>query len=607
MYEKLLQIPWSDDLFTQYTISAVILLAITAAILVYAPLYFRLWRLRWVARKLRRFIREHRENPTEAQSVTREYLGRSLLAPLFHDFLFRWRAVQIEGRSTTRFADLTDQTPLLPVGWRRSLLGSVPGIFLAVGILGTFIGLTLALDDRDQNLQQLEVATPSTIEDSQEDNQAKKIEGEIDQLITSLSLAFRTSLWGITLSILFAIAIRSLEGGFDSIEERLDHLIHRIFPWISEAEVSGMSLVRQREGTNEIKTALQDMSMSLENAISAGLERIEKTASEASNVVSEELIGKLETTIQEGVGAHVEALREAIEKTTAAQEEIGESIALAFEEIRKATETHATTAENLSKASAAVDAAAEHLSKTATEFGPVVDNFTDTSASLKSTAEDMQSIQKKTADVVDVVKDVLTDAGETLKGQRELVEQVLGEMNSSIQQLSEGLADNLVNALENIDGILGDAVGKLNGTIHDSNEMLDRMTPAIQKVLDLSNQVDETIKKLDGGIEELGGRINTSLTPLPDSLRGIKVATDALANQVAAFKEALEAQNADDQDTDDDRNADAGSEEIKQLLIEINEMTVTIRDLSNVIETQMKSSVASPQGTGKRGIFPWTR
>ena len=85
---------------------------------------------------------------------------RSPVAPQWEVFLARWRNGTMSGsgedRAPVRLADVLEESPLLPNGARRSLLGAMQGIFLAAGTLGALVAIALGeathlVTDADEN------------------------------------------------------------------------------------------------------------------------------------------------------------------------------------------------------------------------------------------------------------------------------------------------------------------------------------------------------------------------------------------------------------------------------------------------------------------------
>lgn len=518
--ELISKILWSEDFNTQVSIGVVLGFAAFVILFIYVRLWLLLFRVISLRRKLNALVRDSTPE-VGVQDRVKEALNSSPLRDHGNEFFARWNNSKggIEQGSPVRFSSTFVDRPLLRTGFATAMLPSIPGIFLALGILGTFAGLTLALADTG--------------------NSSEEISTQIDTLVASLSLAFRTSLWGILLSVLFVFLSRHLDGSFEKEEETIDLKIHEVFPWVSNSELTANALKAQREGTHELKNALQDVAMSLENAITAGLEKIEKTSSAAANLVSQELIEQLGQTLQEGVGAHVDALRSAIEETTRTQAEIGESLALAFEEIRKATSAQSETADKLNLAASVVGRTANQLATSAQDFAPVVRNLSNAGESLSSTSSAMARIQEQSTKAVVSVRESLEQAQQSLDQQRDLVEGALNEMRSSMESLSEGLSDDLTGALKQIDGILSGALGQLNGTILDSNETIGRMGPAVAEVLSMTKLLHSSFESMGGDFKEVGSGLTAGLVDFSGYVAELSNANKTLARKLEDIEHGL--------------------------------------------------------------------
>ena len=95
------------------------------------------------------------------------------------------------------------------------LLAAVPGFLTAVGVIGTFFGLQLGLGA-------LELNTGDT----------EQLKSGISTLISSASIAFMTSVWGVFLSLLFNVIEKFVEGrlrhDIANLQTRIDELFSRI-------------------------------------------------------------------------------------------------------------------------------------------------------------------------------------------------------------------------------------------------------------------------------------------------------------------------------------------------------------------------------------------
>lgn len=206
------QLFWASDPQTQGWIKLILAVGAIGLVFLYLPLY---WRVRRASRLSRQLARASKHSDTSRVGAVEELVSKSFLAEHWTRFKSQWRDSKMEpseNRAPVRWRDIFDDHPLLGAGARRSMLAAIPGIFLALGILGTFVGLTLAIQGID-----LSPSSPST-KDSTPATRA------IAGLVEYMGLAFRTSLWGMVLSMFAALSIRWLEGRADWLEERLSDL-----------------------------------------------------------------------------------------------------------------------------------------------------------------------------------------------------------------------------------------------------------------------------------------------------------------------------------------------------------------------------------------------
>lgn len=113
---------------------------------------------------------------------------------------------------------------------------AVPGFLTGLGILGTFVGLTIGLAQIDLGSTEIDVLK-------------KGIVG----LLSGAAIAFSTSVWGMSLSIAFSIFekhhLKLLHRKISDLQQAIDRLFVRRSPesWLAE------SLREDREQTSELK------------------------------------------------------------------------------------------------------------------------------------------------------------------------------------------------------------------------------------------------------------------------------------------------------------------------------------------------------------------
>ena len=174
------------------------------------------------------------------------------------------------------------------------LLAATPSFLVAIGVLGTFVGLTVGLNG-------LDLTSNSGV---------TELRSGIDSLIDGASVAFMTSVWGVGLSLVLNIIEKFLERSalqdIRAVQQEIDFLYPRI-----PAE---QSLVHIADSSRESKEALQELherigdrlqesikgvSDSMEEAFTTALNRIMapaieslvSNASQQSTQVLERLVG----------------------------------------------------------------------------------------------------------------------------------------------------------------------------------------------------------------------------------------------------------------------------------------------------------------------------
>jgi len=516
---------WAESTTTQGAILIVVGAGLLAFVVVYLPLLVRLLRC---FRLQARLVKATRNVSAEghARDAIDSVLCRSLLKHQWEEFKRRFRdSENVEShRSPVRFASLFDESPLLPTGWRRSLLPSLPSIFLALGIFGTFVGLTLAIPEARSN----------TAIDRH----------SVDVLTASLGLAFRTSLWGMLLSVLSVVAIRWLEGGFEAREERIDALVHREYEWISEGELAAQAVRAQRDASSSIRGALTDVAIQLKNILAEGLREIQESASSAAQNVSQELLERLSRAVEEGVGAQVEALRAAIEKTAELQEDVGTSLALVFEQMQGAAQTHERITRQLGETAGAVEQASARLGDAARALDPALAHLREAGSSLQDTSRSMAETQAQTASAISSVRDALAQASNSLDQQRAIVETTLSELRTSMEQFSQGVGDNLVGALRNMESLLGDSLTRVSGTALEMREVLERMGPAVREVRETSDHVRSSLAELGTAVSERAPELRDQMGALSDAIHALRTTQEESSRQLAGAGGQMESLSA---------------------------------------------------------------
>ena len=192
----------------------------------------------------------------------------------------------------------------------RGLLELIPDILTSLGILGTFVGLVMGLQEFD----------PSGYE---------QMAGSVTPLINGIKVAFITSIYGISLSLAFSFNLRSEFSNLSSLmEEFLDAwYLHVCPPYEVDSLSRLLEYQKDREDMTEELTGLfvQEMSKSFTQAITPafeqmnqGIERIVAAFTDqqerAITQVCETVIGQMRAELAEEF-SHISQTVTAMEKS----------------------------------------------------------------------------------------------------------------------------------------------------------------------------------------------------------------------------------------------------------------------------------------------------
>ena len=196
------------------------------------------------------------------------------------------------------------------------LLAAVPGFLTAIGVVGTFTGLFLGLS----NVNPEDVAS-------------------ITRLIQGASIAFKTSVWGVSLSFIFNLIEKGVEQyvryNITTLQDNIDALFPRLSPEQTlvhvheETRQAAITLdgLSERIG-NKMQETVSQVAQNVQAAVVEGIQQVLRPALEslaqASNDLAErqarggaEALENLVHQFSDGLKGQGEQQREMMEATTA--------------------------------------------------------------------------------------------------------------------------------------------------------------------------------------------------------------------------------------------------------------------------------------------------
>lgn len=218
------------------------------------------------------------------------------------------------------------------------LLAAAPSFLVAIGVLGTFVGLSVGLAGLDVG------------------GELPQLRDAMNTMISGAATAFNTSVFGVLLSLVLNLIEKLLERNVRKQVRTLQHDIDFLYPRIpaeqtlvhiedaSQKSAESLMGLHERIG-DELQKTVNDMSVSMQEAISESLrqviapamESLARNASDQSTTVLEQLVGSFldkfgEAGRQQGqvlervagdVGGAVEGIRAEIGRASSMLSEAG--------------------------------------------------------------------------------------------------------------------------------------------------------------------------------------------------------------------------------------------------------------------------------------------
>ncbi|WP_419652970.1 anti-phage ZorAB system protein ZorA [Thiolapillus sp.] len=212
------------------------------------------------------------------------------------------------------------------------MLAAVPGFLTALGVIGTFVGLQLGLSE-------LNIGNDAAIQE---------MKAGLAHVISGAKIAFMTSVWGVTLSVLFNFSEKWFESFVRSRIHRLQVRIDELFPRFS-AEIQlqkiaedGAEARESLQGLAErIGEKMQESLIEATSGIQQGLEAsLEKIMAPAINKLVNETADGSQKALEQLVEGFLDKFGEQGESQRQAMDAASKGVGDALSEVATLNRTH---------------------------------------------------------------------------------------------------------------------------------------------------------------------------------------------------------------------------------------------------------------------------
>lgn len=306
----------------------------------------------------------------------------------------------------------------------------VAGILTALGILGTFLGLVLGLRSFDFS-------------------NADQMTSSVEALVGGLNVAFYTSIYGVTLSILYNIIFRRITTG---LTQELNHFydaFNSALEPVSQKAMAERMDSRQAENNalmQEIKELLDErlgerLGYQMSETLTPVFDRIIQSLDSMMLDFHKEQANSLEKIVDAFVdrmggalNSHVKALGESVDELSQAQKTMSVELQRLIKQIVKTSKDTSQINEHAGIILEQLSGYIPILTQTSQDSAKVIENMTQWS----------EDVQKMTDTQQKVMKEMAVEQNKLLKTMAEHeahLDQTCEQINLNQQQLSDSLTE----------------------------------------------------------------------------------------------------------------------------------------------------------------------
>ena len=482
-------------------------------------------------------LSQEMENSDLIKGIWRKY-QRTLISIPGKDGLEKYSTVESE--SYFSVAAFTD-------GMKGGLWSGLAGTFTGIGILGTFIGLTIGLAGVD---------TSST----------GALSSSISGLLGGMSTAFVTSIFGIVSAIVFGVWHSQNMKRFGDAVSRFTDALDQVFIRKSVEEILLEELAESRAQRAAMEQLSTDMAISIcdhlpdvldqlaekmDSAMKGNLDTMLAGLSERQDKQTEQLMkissntsslvsggfDQLGDVLKKGVGQGAEELGNSLKNLSSDIASLAEGIRdILYRSTKASSEANQKTLDALNEAISQMNETMEGVANKQTEeTDKNIQRMTALMEEMKTTMKDIFDEMSASA------KEQRTEIGKIAKESADQTKENLGAINASVKELMAEIADQMQQMQSMMD-------------MHEKHmqETLDQMRQVVSSSGNVVNAAGKTVeaagktaKVFVEAADDVSMKLKTAAEPLQKAAEPLKQAAASLDNGVQVLAQSMTKQQAE--------------------------------------------------------------
>jgi hypothetical protein len=423
-----------------------------------------------------------------------------------------------------------NSSTLAPGITESRMLAAVPGFLTALGVIGTFVGLQLGLSE-------LNIGNDAAVQD---------MKAGLAHVISGAKIAFMTSVWGVTLSVLFNFIEKWLEIYARSRIHRLQVRIDELFPRFS-AEVQ---LQQIAEDGTESREALQVMAERIG-------EKMQESLLEATSGIQQGLEASLEKIM-------APAIRKLVDETTDGSQKALERLVEGF--LDRFGEQGETQRKAMDDASRGVGEALSSMNQTLEGF-------------IRNLGQNQNAAAEREQQLIEHIS---SQVDELVKNNSKHGNLLLAITKKQIEGITETLGQSR-QAQEVRETQLGQ---RFESVVAGMGESIDRQTTASNSLIEQGKVLQQQVEASQSGIETLAKGINEGASELRSAANQLKEYGEGVRSSSQQLSGVIQeaARSTADLASENQKSATAVGQIHQQISSDIDALKGVVEKLDAVVQ-----------------------
>jgi methyl-accepting chemotaxis protein len=395
----------------------------------------------------------------------------------------------------------------------------IPGTLTGLGILGTFVGLTMGISGINRN------------------GEVSEISAGIDTLLSGMSTAFITSIVGVSLSILFSVLYKlAYRYTTDKMEFFLGIFHEKKLDHAEDQPVSKLLGYQQKQ--TELMDSFADrvsaaVSESMERAFVPVFHRLEDTIEKFGSFAAaqqqeglEKIVQQFIQSMNESLGSQFEELGKTIElvcewqkKSLKEMEQIVDGICNTSQEIERINDISRQTIHELESYTLKLNEMQEQINQSMQAVQERMDTVNEISREQEAYIQKLVDYQRETAELVNLVKEQAEQSAKAVDILAQNCQEQIDKLSDSAKQdmlvladTTKALAETSHEQIQSISSVAQEQMEMLSETsaqlAEDNHQQLQQLAEVSSQQMDILSKTASTV--LENSQQQLEDAVATA-------------------------------------------------------------------------------------------------